>query len=153
MDAAYVSALFGLAGMTLGGTMSFMTSWITQQTQLREKRREAEQAVRQELFNSFIAEASRLYGDALSHEKDDVTDLVQLYALLARMRLLASTAVVSAAELALDAIISTYLAPNRTLHDIRDLARRGEMNFLQPFGEACRRELQSDLAANRSSRI
>ena len=32
-------------------------------------------------------EASRLYGDALSHQKDDVSDLVYLYALVAKIRL------------------------------------------------------------------
>jgi hypothetical protein len=98
-------------------------------------------AKREQLFSDFIAEASRLYGDALTHQKDDVGDLVQLYALVARMRLLSSREVVTAAEQAMDAIIGTYLAPNRTLHELRSIAQRGEMNFLFDFGEACRLEL------------
>ena len=142
MDAAYVSAFFGLAGASIGGLTSFLTTWLTQQTQLREKHREVENAKRQELFNDFVVEASRLYGDALSHEKDDVTDMVQLYALVAKMRLWASRPVVIAAEHAMNAIVETYLEPNRSLHEIRTLAMEGRMNFLLEFGEACRAELR-----------
>jgi hypothetical protein len=127
--------------MTVGGLMSFSTNWVTQQAQIREKHREAERTKREELFNDFIVEASRLYVDALSHEKDDIADLVQLYALVARMRVLASLAVVTAAEQVMDTIIATYLAPNLSLHEIRSLAQDGKMNFLLEFGEACRAEL------------
>ena len=134
MDAGYISAFFGLAGAIVGGLTSFTTSWITQRTQLTDKHREAGRIVRNELFKAFIAEASRLYGDALSHEKDDVTDLVQLYALIANMRLLTSPAVVAAAEQVMDVIIDTYLAPNLSLHEIRNLAREGKLNFLLDFG-------------------
>ena len=141
MDASYVSAFFGLAGASIGGLTSFLTTWLTQQSQLREKHREAESAKRQELFNDFIMEASRLYGDALSHEKDDISDMVQLYALVGKIRLWASRPVVTAAEHAMSSIVQTYLEPNRTLHEIRTLAMEGRMNFLLEFGEACRVDL------------
>ena len=141
MNPAYISALFGLAGATIGGLTSFLTTWLTQQAQLQEKRREAENTKRQELFNDFIVEASRLYGDALSHEKDDVSDMVQLYALVAKIRLWASRPVVTAAEHAMESVVQTYLEPNRTLHEIRILAKEGRMNFLLEFGEACRADL------------
>jgi hypothetical protein len=142
VDAAYVSALFGLAGVTVGGLTSFLTTWLTQTSQLRDRHLEAEKTRRYELFNSFIVEASRLYADALSHEKDDVGDLVQLYAMVAKMRLLASRTVITAAEQVMDTIIKTYLEPNRSLHEMRSLAQRGDMNFLLAFGEAGRRELE-----------
>ena len=133
--------MFGLAGASIGGLTSFSTTWLTQQAQLREKRREGEQGKGLELVNDFVVEASRLYGDALSHEKDDVSDLVQLYALVAKMRLWASRPVVTAAERAMHSIVETYLQPNRTLHEIRTLAQSGDMNFLLDFGEACRADL------------
>ena len=141
MDAAYVSALFGLAGVGIGGLTSFTTSWFIQEAQIRDRHIEAERLKREKLFNDFIVEASRLYADALSHEKDDVTDLVQLYALLAKMRLVTSRSVIGAAERIMDAIIDTYLQPNRTLRELRTLAQNGGMNFLTDFGEACRLEL------------
>jgi hypothetical protein len=141
LDAAYLSAFFGLAGAIIGGLTSFATTWLTQQAQIRERQRDASRTTRQNLFGAFITEASRLHADALSHEKDDVADLVQLYALIAKMRLLASRPVVTAAEQVLQSIVDTYLAPNRTLHELRILAEDGKMNFLVDFGEACRVEL------------
>jgi hypothetical protein len=141
LDAAYLSAFFGLAGAIIGGLTSFATTWLTQQAQIRERQRDAARTIRQNLFSAFITEASRLYADALNHEKDDIADLVQLYALIAKMRLLASRPVVTAAEQVLDSIVETYLAPNRSLHEMRILAQEGKMNFLVDFGEACRMEL------------
>ena len=133
----------------MGGMTSFLTTWLTQQTALREKHREAETANRQELFNDFIVEASRLFGDALSHEKDDVSDMVQLYALVGKIRLWASRPVVTAAEHAMQSIVQTYLEPNRSLHEIRTLAMDGRMNFLLEFGEACRADLDGSAKHHR----
>ncbi|KQV30267.1 hypothetical protein ASC97_22385 [Rhizobium sp. Root1203] len=144
---AYISALTGLAGVAIGGLASFATAWMTHRSQVREKHREVEAAKRERLFSDFIAEATRLYGDALSHRKDDVSDLVLLYALVAQMHLISSRPVVDAAELAMERIVETYLTPNRNLSEIRDLARSGTMNFLLEFGEACREELASGYAA------
>jgi hypothetical protein len=138
---AYISALMGLAGIAIGSLTSFASTWMTHRSQVKEKQREAEAVKREKLFSDFIAEATRLYGDALSHQKDDVSDLVLLYALVAQMRLISSRPVVDAAELAMVRIVETYLTPNRSLSEIRDLARSGAMNFLLDFGEACRAEL------------
>ena len=143
MDAAYVSACFGLAGATIGGLTSFITTWLTQRAQARQKRDEGSRASRQAIFNDFIVEASRLYGDALSHQNDDACALVQLYAIVGKMRLWATSPVVQAAHDAMDAIITAYLEPNRSLHDIRALAQQGKMNFLLEFSEKCRTELSN----------
>jgi len=113
MNPAYTSAFFGLLGATIGGLTSVVTAWMTQLTARRDINRRAEQSKREALYGDFIAEASRLYGDALGHEKDDVTSLVQLYAILAKMRLFTSREIVVAAEAVMHAITETYLAPNR----------------------------------------
>jgi hypothetical protein len=144
----YISALMGLAGVVIGGLASFATAWMTHRSQVREKQRELEAAKREKLFSDFIAEATRLYADAISHQKDDVSDLVLLYALVAQMRLISSRQVVDAAELAMARIVETYLTPNRSLSEMRDLAHSGAMNFLLDFGEACRAELATGQAAS-----
>lgn len=146
INSAYLSAFFGLLGATIGGVTSITTAWLTQRTERRENYRHAERAKREALYGDFISEASRLYGDALSHEKDDVTDLVQLYAIIGKLRLLTGREVVTAAEVALDVITATYLAPNRDLRELRTLAHEGGMNFLLEFGEACRRDLGMGVA-------
>jgi hypothetical protein len=145
LDAAYISAMFGLGGATIGAMASFLTTWMTHRSQFQDKIRETERARRIELFNDFITEAVRLYGDALSHERDDIGDLVLLYALLAKMQLTASPATIQAAEAVIDRIIDAYLAPNRSLRDIHDLARDGKLNFLTDFGATCRLDLQASL--------
>ncbi|EPE96395.1 hypothetical protein [Rhizobium grahamii] len=147
---AYISALVGLAGVAIGGLASFATAWATQRSQMKEKQREVEAAKREKLFSDFIAEATRLYGDAVSHQKDDVSDLVLLYALVAQMRLIASRPVVDAAEMAMERIVETYLTPNHSLSEMRDLARSGAMNFLMDFGEAGRAELAGGHLSTRS---
>ena len=141
MDAGYATALFGLAGALIGSLANVLTTWATHSSQLRDKHQGADFARKQKLFSDFIAEASRLYADALSHEKDDATALVGLYALVAKMRLVAPQSVVTAAEEALKAIVEAYLAPNRTLREIRRLAQEGELDFLLRFGEECKLHL------------
>ena len=137
MDAGYASALFGLAGALIGSLANVLTTWATHSSQLRDKHQGAEYSRKQKLFSEFIAEASRLYADALSHQKDDATDLVGLYALVARMRLVSPGPVVAAAEGAMKEIVEAYLEPNRTLREIQTLAQKGELDFLLRFGEEC----------------
>ena len=141
MDAGYASALFGLAGALIGSLANVLTTWATHSSQRRDKHQEADYARKQELFSEFIAEASRLFADALSHQKDDATDLVGLYALVARMRLVAPAQIVTAAEDAMKAIVEAYLEPNRTLREVRTLAQQGDLDFLLKFGDECRLHL------------
>ena len=141
MNSAYVSALFGLLGAVIGGLTSFFTTWLTQRDQLRDKRLESARAKREQLFNDFIAEATRLFADALSQQKDDITSMVQLYALAAKMRMVASRNVVDAAEKIIVAIEEFYRGPNLTLREVHQLVERGELNVLLDFSEACRHEL------------
>lgn len=138
----YFSALVGLAGVAVGGVTSFATTWLTQMTVMREKRMLVEANKREKLFNEFVIEASRLYGDALTHGKDEIADLVKLYSLIGRMRLICSDKVIEAAEAAMNAIVDTYLAPNRNLRDLSELAKTGGLNPLANFDMVGREELR-----------
>jgi hypothetical protein len=133
LNPAYISALAALAGAAIGGLTSFGTAWLTQRAELRNAHREAERAKLEALYNDFITEAARLFGDSLTQQTDDVTNMVRLYALVGRMRLVSARAVVVAAERVEDKILETYLGPNRTLQELRDFARKGGMNFLNEF--------------------
>ena len=141
MDAHYVSALAGLAGAAIGGFTSFGTNWITQKAQLRDQRRETARRQRERLFVEFLNEATRLYGDALSHQKDDVYDLVKLFAIAAHLRMVSSTAIVAAAERVIKVIVEAYHQPNRTLHEMRDFAANGGLSPFRELGNAFRDEL------------
>ena len=142
MNPAYVSAFAALAGAIIGGLTSFATSWFTQQAQLRSAGREARTAKLEALYNAYIAEAASLYADAISHQTDDPSKMVPLYALGSRMRLVSSRAVIEAAIRIDDHIVETYLGPNRTLQESRSLIRDGGIKtLLAEFSEACREDL------------
>ena len=83
----------------------------------------------------------RLYADALVNDKFEIPKLVDLYALIGRMKILSSDDVIEAAEKAGRLIIDTYLSPNRTFVDLPEFIN--EMDPLKDFSEACRRELQA----------
>jgi hypothetical protein len=153
MDPAYISALSALAGATIGGLTSFSTSWLTQRTQLRHAHREAERAELQTLYQDFINEASRLFVEAMRAKSDDIDDisgLVGLHAMVGRMRLVSDQPVIDAAMQAEDAIVETYLGPDRTIRELMDYARhQGQTNFLVQFSAACRRDLAARATAIR----
>jgi len=142
VNPAYISAFAALGGAIIGGLTSFATSWYTQQAQLRNAGREARTAKLEALYNEYISLAASLYVDALTHEIEDPSKMVPLYALGSRMRLVSARAVTDAALRIDDSILAAYLAPNRTLEEVRDLARDGEIkSLLAAFSEACREDL------------
>jgi hypothetical protein len=142
MDPAYVSAFAALGGALIGGLTSFATSWITQQTQAREQQLIHKLTRQEELYKGFIEEASRLYVDSLVHDSPDVSQLVRLYAMISRMRVLSSTKTVENADKVARMIVNTYLAPNKTLPELRDMVNSGALDPLRDFSEASRAELQ-----------
>jgi hypothetical protein len=88
MEAACVSAFAALAGTAIGGLTSFATSWTTQQAQARAQRLAAEREARAALFGRFLDEAQKLYSDALRNRRDDITGMIDIYALTNRIRLI-----------------------------------------------------------------
>jgi len=143
MDAAYLSALAALAGSTIGGLTTLGASWLTQKTQFTAQQRTHEITKREELFSSFMDEASKLYMDAFEHDRADISQLVRLFALVSRMRVLCSPQVVTTADGVARLIIETYLGPNRTFRDVRAILDTATVvEPLQEFSEACRDELR-----------
>ena len=143
MNAAYLPTIAALAGSTIGGLTSFASAWLTQYRQDRANRLSGEKARRQKLYKQFIDEASKLYADALVHDKAEVSALVSVYALVSRMRVVSSSAVIEKAEAVVLLIIDTYSVPNKTFSDLRDLMRSHAVDPLRAFGEECRAELQA----------
>ncbi len=105
---------------------------------------------RQELYREFIEDASKIFGDALEHEKTDFSALVGIYTKISRMRVISSPKVVESAEQAGRAIIETYLAPNLTFAELRDMVEQGRLDPLRVFAEACRAELRGGYGSLRT---
>jgi hypothetical protein len=141
-DTVYFPAFAALAGSAIGGFTSVASAWLTQRHQDRAKQRLQDKSQRQSLYKQFIREASKLYADALSHDKSDISALVSIYALVGQMRLLSSLAVVEKAEEVVRTIVDTYFAPNKTFPEFRELVERQTIDLLLPFTGECRAEFQ-----------
>jgi len=142
MDSASISAFAALGGALIGGLTSFLTSWLTQQTQAREQLLTHKLSREEDLYKDFIEEASRLYADSLVHDTPDVSQLIRLYVLISRMRVLASTTIVQNADKVARMIVNNYLAPNKTFPELRDMVNSGALDPLRDFSEASRAELR-----------
>jgi len=142
MDTAYFSAIAALSGSVIGGLTSLAASWVTQNAQARTEQRLQDKKRRQELYKTFIEEASKLYGEALMTDKSEITNLVNLYAMVSRMRILGSPSVVQAADAVARLIIDPYFEPNKTVRELREVLRSGDIDPLSEFSEACRDDLQ-----------
>ncbi|GLQ50912.1 hypothetical protein ACFFJT_06390 [Dyella flava] len=141
MDTAYASALAALAGSAIGGLTSLTASWLTQRVQFTAQQRAAQLGRREELYRNFIEEASKWYADAYEHDTPKVSNLVGLYAMVSRMRVLSAPSVVEQADNVVRAIIKAYLSPNKTFRDIGEVIDDKAMNPLRDFSNACRDEL------------
>jgi len=142
MDTAYISGLAALAGSAIGGMTSVASSWLTQRTQTKAQRLISERDRRESLFGRFIDEASKLYSDALQNERDDPAQLIGIYALMNRIRLVSSPHVVESADRVTKVIVEAYLGPNLTLHEMQSRIKANEnVDPLREFTDACREEL------------
>jgi hypothetical protein len=137
---AYMSAIAALAGSAIGALASFATTWLTQHSQERARRFAQAVALRQRLYGEFIEETSKLFTDALTHELDDPSKFVRIYALVGKLRLFAAANVISRAEEVMRHVVETYNLPNR---DFRNPVERHEqdVDVLRAFSEACREDL------------
>jgi hypothetical protein len=143
MDAAYLSALSALAGSAVGGLTMALSAWISQSVSARAGLISSHLARRQELFRDFIVSASRVYGDALTSSEPKIPELVELYSLLSRMRVLCRPETVAAGEKLMRSISDTYLAPNRTFKELRDLMTVDDgIDPLKEFSVAAREEIE-----------
>ncbi len=143
MDATYLSALSALAGSAVGGLTMALSAWISQSVSARAGLISSHLARRQELFRDFIVSASRVYGDALTSSEPKIPELVELYALISRMRVLCQPETVAAGETLMRSISDTYLAPNRTFEELRDLIAADDgIDPLKDFSVAAREEIE-----------
>ena len=121
MDLFYIPAIASFSGSASGTLASIVTGWVTQRRKERVRHSLRATSQSEELYKSFIEEASRLYAEALVNDKSEVSNSSTSTLLIARMKILSSDAVIEAAEKAGRLILETYLSPNRTFVDLPQL--------------------------------
>ena len=142
MEASIVSALAALTGAAVGGLTSGIANWLNHRTQVRAQWILHEKTRRQILYRDFIEEAAKCYIDALQHDEADIPGLVGLYAKLSRMRTLSSKPVVQCAEDVARKILDTYLEPDKSFIELREMAIDGTIDLLRGFSDACHDEFE-----------
>ena len=148
MDTTILSAMAGVFGSLVGGSATVATAWVTQRTLNRRRLFTAESRSRQTLYGEFINECSARALDSFENTLDKSERLLSIYALLNRIRLCASDAVLHEAERALASITEQYFSPNLSLEQLRALVRDGARSDpLRSFAEARRAEVRSVPAA------
>ena len=146
MDVAYISAVSALAGSVVGGLTSGLTTWLSQRAQARAGQLALHFSRREELFKEFIVAASKAYGEALVSNEPQLQEIIALYAMVSRMRILCRPQTVARADQIMLTTIGKYFEPNRTIRELPELAKNGvEMDPLKEFAEVAREELEAFL--------
>ena len=145
MDTALISALSALGGSIIGGLTSGVTTWVGQRTQAQAGQRLHHLAQRETLYQDFVVAASQAFGNAVVSTDPDLERILVLHGMISRMRILSSAAVVACAESTMDSIIDSYFLPIKSVAEIRDLTRSGQMiDPLRNFSEISRSELRQN---------
>jgi hypothetical protein len=143
MDVAYISAASALGGSLLGSLSSGIATWLSQREAARAELRRLDKSRRVDLYRDFIMAVSKLYADAKLNDNPPVQEIVALYAMVSRMRIVSSPEIVACAEKIMQTTTDTYFAPNMTFRELHDLIRSGSLDPLKDFSELTREELQS----------
>ena len=141
MDTATVAASAAALGSLAGASASVATTWITQRMQTARADSEWRFRERESLYSEFLTEASRLAVDATLHSFDRPDQLVAMYGLLSRIRLIASDEVLKEAERCVRQIVGLYQRPNMTADQFREALEANSLDPLKEFSAACREEL------------
>ena len=145
MNPAYLAALSALTGSVIGGLISGVATWLSQRSQARAGEFTRKLSRRDDLYTDFIVAASKAYGEALVSNEPQIQELVALYGMISRMRVMSSPRIVAIAEKIMSTTIDTYFAPNRTIRDLHEVIKSGkEMDPLKDFTEAVREERRAD---------
>ncbi|HXK24384.1 MAG TPA: hypothetical protein VMS55_17070 [Myxococcota bacterium] len=143
MEPAIVGALAGVLGSVVTGSATVAMSWVQQTSLTKRELLRIEITKREALYGEFILECSKLAIDAFGHTLKEPEKLLSAYALLNRIRVSASDAVLREADNVIRKVTEQYFSPNLSIEEIHVLVRSGRADPIKSFGEACRIELRS----------
>jgi hypothetical protein len=141
MESAIVTAMAATLGSLVGAGASLATTWLTQRTQRIRANTEWRLRERQALYEAFITEASRMSVEALVHSLEQPDQLIALYGILGRIRLMSDDEILRTAEEACHRIVELYRGPNLTPDQILAEFEADKLDPLKEFSAACRMEL------------
>jgi len=97
MDIAYISALSALAGSVVGALTSGITTWLGLRAQTRAGQFAHNKSQREDLYRDFIVAAHSVW-KCRREQRAQIQEIVALYAMISRMRILSSPTIVACAD-------------------------------------------------------
>ena len=95
MDVAFICALSAPAGSVVGGVTSGLATWRNQRFQARAEKLAHESTRRQDLYKDLIVAALKTYAEALVISEPKIDEVIGLFAMISRMRVLSPPQMVS----------------------------------------------------------
>ena len=143
MTGAGISALAAIGGSALGSLTPLISNYLIQKGLTEREQLSREISVRQSLYAEFIQFSTKLYVNARTKQLDGVDDMVALYALISRMRLFASLAVMEAAEDLAAEVMKRYGEADLSIEELKNVALAPHhVDPLNVFSTRCREELR-----------
>lgn len=142
MDSTLTSVLAALSGSVIGATTPVLSNFVLQRSVTQREMTNREIAQREGLYSEFISQGTACYAKALSQSLESLEELAALYALVNRIRLFASSAVVEAADAFVRNLVGLYGENNMSIEQITSLALEKHPDPLNDFALKCRAELR-----------
>ena len=145
MEAAALSALAAIGGSAFGGLTPLVSNYLIQRGLTKRELLSRQLAERQSLYSEFIQFATKVYVSATTKQLDDMDDLIALYALVGRIRLVASNPVTEAAEDFARRVTKRYGEKDLSFKDLRNATLGPHVDPLNQFSTRCREESRAFL--------
>ena len=127
----------------IGGFTPGFAAWVNQRAQAKADLLVRDISRREDLYRDFIIAASKAYGKAVTSTDPQIPDLIALYGMISRMRVLSSLQTIACADKVMQITMETYAEPNKTISELGELIKRGGVvDPLKEFSEAAREELR-----------
>ena len=146
MDNSILPALSAILGTTVGGLITFLTTFLNQRFAVRRDILARDVANREQLYSEFLKEVGNLYFDSINRTLNDASQqssLIAMYSLVGRIRMISTEAVLTAAEQVAEDIVESYKRPPTTFQEFQQSWEAS--NPWHEFTKACRAERQSML--------
>ena len=143
MDNTLTSVLAALGGSIIGASTPVLSNFVLQRSQTQRELTNREIAQREDLYSEFIRQGTSCYAKALSQSLENIDEVVEMYALVNRIRLFASGNVLEAAEAFVKKLVERYGEKNMSIDQIKSAALEQHADPLNDFALKCRAELRA----------
>jgi hypothetical protein len=143
MTPAEVSALAALAGSALGGVTPLVSNYLIQRGVTGRELLNRELGERHTLYSEFIKFATKVYVEATTKTLEEPDNLIELYAFVGRIRLIASPPVTDAADRFAKMVTKRYGERDISLEALRAETLKSHIDPLNEFSVRCRDELRT----------